>query len=802
MDALRQDLRYALRQLRRRPAYAAIAVATLALGIGANAAVFSVVDAVVLRGLPYPEPDRLVRLWSAFPERDATHGAVSPADLADWREQASSIEEMAGWPSVPISGLVLVGDEAPQELSTTYVTEGFFATLGIGARLGRTLTPEDHAEGRNRVAVLSHGAWRRHFGGDPGLVGSTVTLSGDPFTVAGVMPEGFEFPDAATEVWAPLSLIPESGVPRLRVVRWLSVVGRLAPDVKLATAGTEMSTIAARLAQGYPDSNEDLTAVTLSPLRDEVIGPVRPAMLAALGAVALVLLIACANVASLALARFEERSREIGLRAALGAGRRRIARQLLAESLVLAAAGGAAGVLLGAWGARALVALAPADLPRLASAGVDPRLLGFAAAVTLLTALLFGLAPSLRASRPDLRGVLLEGGRGAAGAGRSRLRDGLVVGQVALVAVLAVGAGLLVRSYDRLSSVDPGFRTEGVLTFLVNARGDDHRQVLWESLERIRELPGVQDAALVRPLPLRHDAFQGEGISFRVVGRPPAPDDEAPEAVMRFVSPGYFRTLGIPLLAGRDFTDRDDAEAPFVVILSREAAERYWPGESAVGARIAAGDTEGEVIGVVDDVAQEDLAEEPEPAFYVAHRQISRRGMTFVVRAQEPAALVGPIQRTIRQVASEQPIDELASMASIVASSTARPRFSSALMGAFAALALVLAAVGIYGTLSYAVSRREREIGVRMALGARPTDVLGLVARRGLGLAAAGVGLGLAVAALATRLLRDLLFGVAPLDPWSFAGAGVLLLAVAAAASLLPALRAGRLDPLTALREE
>jgi putative ABC transport system permease protein len=803
MDALRQDLRYALRQIRRHPGYAAIVVATLALGIGANTAVFSVVDAVLLRPLPYADAGRLVRLWSAYPTRNETRGTVSPPDLQDWRAQSRTVESMGAWAAVRISGLVTLRDGAPTELETEYVTPGFFETLGIPAFRGRVLRPSDHERGRNRVVVLSYGAWQRLFGGDPGLVGRAITLSGESWTVGGVMPRGFSYPAADIEAWVPLSVIPESGIPRLRQVRFLSVVGRLAPGSTVESAHREMGVIAGRLAAAYPDANRDLTSVSVQPLRDQIVGSIRPAMLAIFGGVALVLLIGCVNVASLVLARSEDRTREIGLRAALGASRPVLARQLLAESAVLAIVGGGVGLAIGAWLTRTIVALSPADLPRLGEVTLNGRVLAFTALVSIGTALLFGLLPALRASRPDLRNAIGEGGReGSAGLRTSRLRGALLVGEVALVALLAVGAGLLVRSYAAVRAVNPGFEPRGLLTLRVSAQGDDYKQFLEEALRRVRELPGVRSAAIARPLPLGPNTFSGESFTFRIEGRPAPPEGQEPRASLRFVSPGFFRTMGIPLLQGRDFTDRDDGDVPPVVILSRSAADKYWGGQLPVGERIQVGGGTGQIVGVVDDIKQTSLEEETGPAVYVPFAQIGRRGMSFVIRADAPTAVLGSVRKAIWALRPNQPIQDVASMETLVATATAGRRFSMALLVCFAGVALLLAAVGIYGVVTYTVSRRVREIGIRMALGAGPSAVVRLVVGRSLALVAVGAAAGLLVAAVASGIMQTLLFGVGRLDPWVFAGSAALLVLVAAAASALPARRAARVDPLVAIRSE
>jgi len=802
MEDLLRDVRYAVRGLRRRPGFSAVVVVTLALGIGANTAIFSVVQAVLLRPLPYPEPERLVRLWSAYPERDVRFGTTSPLDVHDWERLSDGFASIGAWPNVRISGLMMTQAGVPVEMATTYVTDGFFPALGMEALHGRTLGPDDHVEGDDRVVVLSHGAWQRRLGGDPGVVGSTLRLGGDPFVVAGVMPRSFEFPDAGTEVWAPLSLIPESGVPRQRGIRWLNVVGRLASGVALEGATEEMDSIAASLAGQYPDANRQLTSVTVQPLREVIVGDVRPVMLTLFGAVGLVLLIACANVASLVLARSEGRSRELAVRAALGADRGTLVRQLLLESLLLALVGGGVGAALSVSGVQALLGLAPAGIPRLSAVGFDAGVLVFTVVLAVATGLLFGLAPAFRASRPDVHDRLREGGRGASTGARG-LRSALVVGEVALVVVLAVGAGLLIRSYRGLSSVDPGFDPEGVLTLRVAARGDDHVSFFQRALERIEALPNVEAAGMIRPLPLAPDTFQGEGITFRLPGTEPPPGQE-PEGVLRFTSPGYFEAMGIPRRAGRDFTNRDDGESPPVFVINRAAAERYWPGEDPVGETILAGSGISiEIVGVVGDVRQTGLAEPVEPVFYANHAQISRTGMTLVVRAAgDPSALVSPIQTIIRDLEPDQPIDDIAAMSDVVDRSIARPRFSMTLLSVFAGLALVLAAVGIYGVIAYTVAQRTRELGIRKALGAQRGDVVDLVVRETLRLAVAGLALGLVVAWAAAGWMESMLVGVGARDPWTFAASGVLLAAVALLAAAAPALRAAHTDPMIALRTD
>ncbi len=803
MSELLREVRYVVRALARRPGFAAVVVLTLALGIGANTAIFSVVRGVLLRPLPYAQPDRLVRVWSAYPEDDIALGTTSPHDLADWREQATAFEAIAGYPAIRIGGFVLSSEDGPDEVETMHVTEDFFEVFGVDAAIGRTLRAQDQREGDNRVVVLSHGAWTRRFGADPEVVGGTLVLNGEPFVVAGVMPAGFEYPTAAVELWVPISLIPDTGVPRRRAIRWLDVVGRLSGGTSMEQARAEMATVAGRLAREYPSSNERLVAASIRPLAEQIVGEVKPAMLTVFAAVGLVLLVACANVANLVLARAESRLRDVAVRAALGAGRSRLLVQVLAESLTLSMIGGTVGVAVAFAGVRFLLSLAPRQIPRLSEVGLDAGVLGFTFAISIVAGILFGAAPALRINLSALTEALRSGGRGTVGAG-GRLRRLLVVTETALVVVLAIGAGLLIRTYDSLLRVDPGFDTESVLTLRVSAQATDgYVDFLHEAVERIEALPGVQAAGMVRPLPLRGDTFQGEDVGFRVVGREVLDPDDEPEAYMRFAGPGYFRAIGIPLLSGRDFRASDDRDAPLVAIVSREAAERYWDGEDPVGTTLVIGEQDVPVVGLVGDVRQMSLAEQPGPVMYVSHRQVSRTGMTFVVRtATDPEQLVGAIRDEIWQLRPDQPIEDIASMELVVDSSMAQPRFAMALLSLFAALALCLAAVGIYGVVSYSVSRQLREIGIRMALGAEPAAVVRLVVGGTMSIAAVGIAVGLVGSVASTRLMAGLLYGVPALDLPTFAAVVALLLAVALLACVAPALRASRVDPVTALRAE
>ena len=807
METLIKDLKWSLRMLRRQPGFAAMVIITLALGIGANTALFSVVNAVLLQPLPYHEPERLVRVWSARPEDGVTHGTTSPLDLQDWFEQNESFEDIGGYPALHMRGFVLTGQDRPEEIATSYVAEGFFETLATVALRGRTIERRDHVDGSNTVVVLSHGAWRRRYGADPTIVGQTISLSGRAFTILGVMGPEFEYPNAATEMWAPLSLVPDSGVPRRRSIRWLSVIARLKPGVSIERARAEMATITGRLAQEYPDSNEGLTSATIEPLHAQMVGDIRAGMLTVFAAVGFVLLIGCANIANLVLARAEGRSKEIAVRVALGAGRARLLRQLLTESVLLASIGGVVGMLVGVAGTRYLVAMAPPSIPMLSTVQVDGVALVFTVLLSVATGLLFGTAPALRMAGSNLQGFLKEGARGVGGSGRRGLRSGLVVAEVALVVVLSISASLLIRSYYRLLQVDPGLDPSGVLTLNVTAQSykyptrPDYVGFFHDVLERLEKIPGIDSAAMIRPFPLRSDTFEGEDMGFTVPGRPVPPDGQEPEAAMRFTSPNYFRTMRIPLLSGRDFNELDDSDHPLVIIINETAAERYWPDEDPVGSSIQVGENVFPVVGVVGAVQQLSLSKPPEPTFYVNYQQVARVGMTFVLRTRgAPLAAVDAVERAIWEVDPDQPIGQIATMERVLTDSVAEPRFSMTLLSVFAGLALALAAVGIYGVISYTVSQQFHEIGIRMAMGAHTRDVLGMVVRRGMALALTGVAIGWLATWGVSRLLASLLFQVETLDATSYLGATVVLVLVAFAATLLPALRAARIDPVTALR--
>ncbi len=805
-DELRQDAGFALRTLRTQPGFAAAAVLTLALGIGATTAIFSVVSAVLLDALPFSEPDRLVRVWSAEPVRGTTQAAVSIPDFADWRDENTVFESMAGYSSLA-SGVILTGYGEPTRLSTAWVSEDFFRTLGMRMRHGRAILPDEHVPGANRVVVISHRVWRDRFGGDPSVVGRSVLLNDEPFTVVGVADPTARFPSDETQAWAPLNLVPETSIPRFRFVRWINVLGRLDAGVTIERARREMELIAARLAREYPDANASYTSATVRPLRDFLVGDVRKALLVLFGAVVLVLLIAVANVANLMLARATARAREIAVRSALGAGRGRIIRQLLTESAILALLAGALGIAIAWAGVDVLLALSGDWVPSAAEVRVDGMVLGFALVASLAAGLGFGIVPALRSASPNLAGSLREGGRGGTSGGAGhRLRTMLVAAEVALAVTLVVGAGLMTRSFARLVAVDPGFATEDVLVArftIPNFRYPTRQQYLplYDRLiERVREVPGVVSAGAIKEIPLRGT---GEFISYRAVGHPEPRPGEEPRAYVQPVSDGYFPTMRIPLLAGRDIMPQDTVAANFGVILSESLAKRWWPGGSAVGEQIrfGGGDAAIRVIGVVGDVRANGLATEPTETVYVPIRLMPRVPVSLVVRTTgDPALLLPAVREAIHSVDAALPLDELTPVRAIVAGDAAAARFLATLLIVFAAIAVLLAAIGLYGLVSYVVAQRTQEIGVRMALGAQRAAVVRLMLWRGMAPVVAGLVLGIAGAFALRGVLAGLLYGISPADPGTYVAVAAALATVGLVASWLPARRAAKVEPVQALR--
>jgi predicted permease len=806
MDTLRQDLVYALRRLRQAPGFALIAIATLALGIGANSAIFSVVHAVLLRPLPYEQPDRLVEVAQTW--KGNFTGVYSPQNFLDTAAQAQSFEAMA---AIDGGGATLTGRGAPTRIEAAEVSASFFEVLRVRPALGRAFSAEQNETGHTKVAVVGNDLWRRRFGADPGLVGQTVQLNREPYRVVGVAPAGFAYPEGV-EIWTPIEYDTRFRT-QSRGAWYLGAIGRLKPGVSVARAREEVEMIAARLAREYPDANEGVGG-DLLPLQEGMVGSSRPALLVLFGAVGLVLLIACVNVANLLLARVAARETELAVRSALGAGRGRLVRQLLTESAVLGLLGGAAGLLLASLSLDTLLGLNPQGLARLGEVQVDRAVMAFALVLSVATGLLFGAFPALHTTRHATAQALREGSRGLLTGHGGRLRAGLVVGQMALAMVLLAGAGLLIRSFAQLRRVDPGFRTESALTLRLSlpdmAYGTEpQRGAFFEELRtRLSSLPGVREMGAVAGLPLAGTRFT---ISFEVEGRPKLPPAQQPSMEVRVASTDYFKTMGIPVKRGRGFERLDGPEARQVVLLSESAVRRYFPGEEALGQRITLGlgreegrpRPGGEVVGIVGDVKESGLSKDAPPTIYLAYAQLPTSTIDVVLRtAVSPRALVPSVEAAVHGLDPDLPIARMRTLEEVVGRSVSEPRFYMVLLGAFAAVALLLAALGIFGVMSYAVVQRSREIGIRVALGAHPADVRRMVLGRAFLLVGMGVGLGLLGAMALSRTVRSLLFNLSPTDPVTLGGVALLLTAVALLASYLPARRATRVDPLVALRSE
>ncbi len=803
MESMWQDIRYAARTMRKSPAFTTIAVLILALGIGANTAIFSVVDAVLLRQLPYTDAHDIVRISHGHAEQGFDRGRhFSPQDFDDLRASSVTLEQMAGYFYVPGSATVnLTGDGPPVQLQAVPVSHDFFPLLGGQAAIGRTFTPDEFVQGRDGVVVLSAGLWRRQFGSDPGVVGRPITLGGMPFTVIGVMAVSFRYPANDVDLWVPMSYITEDMIPSRRHIRWRSVIARLAPGTTVEAAHGEVTAILERLAEEYPGSNEKMTLAKVEPLRDAIVGNTRTALWVLLGATGLVLLIACANVGNLLLARATSRGREIAIRISMGARRGRLVRQLMTESLMLALIGGIAGVVLAYIGVDVLVAMSAGTIPEAEQIRFDGRLAGFAVAVTAITGIIFGLFPAWQAARIQPQ-VMLKDGAAAGNRGRFGLQNILVVAEMALAVMLVSGAGLMIKSFYQLVRVDPGFEVENVLTVGLRVSMDELTSAevpvrQQEYIDAVAALPGVIAVGGSKTAPLDGG---GEPYVFRYVDDNGESRRADPESGLYMITPGYFEALGIPVLRGRNFTLDDERH----VILNEAMARQLWGRVDVVGERMSLGSTEDiEVIGVVGDVHNDGIASEARSAMYALPYQFPRSAVTLYIRTtNDPLAASSDVRRAVWSVDPNQPLGEFATLRQVVSSDVAAPRFFTTLLMVFAGVALALAGLGIYGVVSYAVGRRTSEMGLRMALGARSGNLLRLVLSQSMGLSLGGLVLGVMGALALSRFLSSQLYGVAPTDPGTYAAVSLVLVTVAFVAGYLPALRATRVDPVQALRSE
>lgn len=805
MQTFLQDLKYALRVFLKQPAFTLIAMLTLAIGIGANTTIFSVVNSILLRPLPYREPDRLAMVWMNNSRINISEDWHSYPNYEDYRNNTSTFEDIAIFNNRSFN---LTGDGEPERVRGAVASSNLFPMLGVSAVMGRTFTSEEDESGKDMVAILSHGLWQRRFAGDPDILGKTIALNGANRTIIGVMPAGFRFPEKDTEMWIPVAPSPQMKTNRNSI--WLQAIGRLKPGVTIEQAQADMSGVSDRIIEANP--NQEGYRANIVSYHQQMVGNVKPALLVLLGAVAFVLLIACTNVANLLLSRAAAREREIAIRTAIGASRARLVRQFLTESALLAVIGGGIGVIVAYWGLDALVALAPRDVPRLDQVRIDGRVLGFSLGISLVTGILFGLVPALHASKANLNESLKEGGRGTTtGIQGRKVRNSLVIIEVATALVLLIGAGLMIRSFMHLQKVDLGFNPDNLLTARVQLAGtkyrDDQAAVgFYKQLtERIEQMPNVEGAGAISTIFLSKTP---NSSNFNIEGRPQPPPTEQVEVPIDIVNQSFFTVMGVPLIRGRFFEERDGPNAPQVIIINETMARRFWPNEDAVGKRMKFASPESddpwiEIVGVVGDVRRTGFDAEVRPETFLPHAQAPARGLMMVIRTDsDPAKLTGAFRAAVRELDPNQPVFEVTTMDATLGEMMAQRRLNMILFGIFAAAALLLASVGIYGIISHNVTERTHELGVRMALGASRGDVLRLVLKQGMMLSGLGIGIGLAGAFALTRVMSSLLYGISSTDPITFVAIALILGIVALAACLIPARRATKVDPMIALRYE
>ena len=808
MALLFQDLRYGMRMLIKHPGFTAVAVLTLALGIGANTAIFSVVNGVLLRPLPYTDPDKLVMIWNRYGASEMSQAHVSVPDFIDRRDQSRTLEQIA---AIDERSFNLIGGDEPERIEGARVSASLFPLLGVSAAQGRVFLAEEDQPGRHQVVILSNGLWKRRFGGTTGLLGQEIDLNGAAYTVVGIMPAGFAFPTPQTELWAPIAFTPEHKSDDERGNEYLSTIGRIKPRVSVAEVRAEMEALAALVPERVPRRRDYLLkngwGASVVTLQEQLVGDFELALLILLGAVGFVLLIACANVANLLLARTSAREKEIAIRAALGATRWRLVRQLMAESLLLAFLGGLAGLLSAWWMISILPEMVPGDLPRLSEVSLDAKVLGFTLLLAVLTGMAFGLAPALQSSFAGLQKSLKEGERRSLGISRSRVRALLVISEIALALVLLVGAGLMIKSLGRLLETKPGFETENRLTVgvaLPRSKYGEENQIISfykDLLQRVEALPGVRTAGANGSLPIAENNWTA---TIAIENYQPAPGEPTPGCEYRPITPGYIRAMGIPLLKGRDFDHRDSDSSQLVVLVDEKLAARYWPGQDPLGKRIGFSPRRWrEVVGVVGHVKNIALDTEGKEQMYIPHTQMPVGTMFLTVHTEgDSLNLIGAVRSQVMALDPDLPVYSVRTMDQILSRSVAQPRFNSLGLGVFAAIALLLAMIGVYGVISYSVAQRTHEIGVRMALGARASDVLKLVLRNGLIMTFTGIAAGVLASLALTRLMSSLLFGVSATDPVTFACVSLILAAVAMLACYVPARRATKVDPMEALRYE